>query len=146
MRLPAAIAEQISIAVSELDPTGSLPDRTGHAHAAIPLLADIGGAVLLRSDGTVLELEWDHVTEQRPRHLEEMASTVPLVAGTERYPWLGVLLPPRPTDARTCPSCLGVGRFTPAGGSGRIFCGPCGALGWVAVQTIVGVDGASPRR
>jgi hypothetical protein len=132
MRLPETIAEQISIAVSQLDPEGNLPDRAGRAHAAIPLLADLGGAVLLRSDGTILELEWDQATEQQPRERAELASMVPLVAGAERYPWLGALLPPRPAEANNCPSCLGAGKIIPAGGGGGFFCGLCNAMGWIA--------------
>ena len=134
MDLPSAISAQITAAVLALDPEGGLPDRVGRTHSAIPLLADLGGAVLLRADGTILELEWDQESELKPRERGEFANTVPLVAGVERYPWLAALLPRRPADAPACASCDGAGSISPSRGSGRVFCGQCGALGWVAVQ------------
>jgi hypothetical protein len=146
MMIPNSVAEQIRAAVLALDSAGNLPDRVGHAHSAIPLLADIGGAVLLRADGVVLELEWDQESEQHPRERPELASTVPLVSGAERYPWLKALLPQRPPDAVSCSTCLGGGSIKVEGGKGRVFCGVCGALGWVAVQPAVAADGAPPRR
>lgn len=133
MNLPVEIAEQISAAIEALDSSRGLPDRVGRELSAIPLLADIGGAVLLRADGVFLELEWDQETEVHPREVAEPSSTVPLVAGTERYPWLVALLPARPADARPCSACRGGGSIH-TNISGRIFCGECGALGWAAAQ------------
>jgi hypothetical protein len=132
MQLPAEIAEQITTAIQALDPAAGWLDELGHRHSAIPLYADIGGAVLLRSDGVFLELEWDQETEHHPRECSDLTSTVPLVAGAERYPWLKGLLPVRPSDARPCTSCQGLGRIVLTNGSGRILCGVCGALGWKA--------------
>ena len=132
MQLPAEIAEQIAAAVLALHPAGGWPDEVGHRYSAIPLYADIGGAVLLRADGVFLELEWDQAIERSPRERSDLTSTVPLVAGAERYPWLKALLPVRPRDARPCATCRGLGSIALTNGSSRIFCGDCGALGWIA--------------
>ena len=132
MRIPDAIAEQIRTAVLSLDSSRGLPDRVGREHGAIPLLADLGGAVLLRPDGVVLELEWDQHTERHPRELAEPASTVPLVAGCERYAFLKALLPSPPSSAPACSTCQGTGRIFAGISSGHVFCPACGALGWIA--------------
>lgn len=145
MHLPREITEWISAAVEVLSPNRGLPDRVGREHSAIPLLADLGGAILLRADGVFLELEWDQETELQPREASEPASTVPLVAGTERYPWLAALLPVRPADARPCSACRGTGSI-PTNITGSVFCGHCGALGWIAVQPRVAGERAAPSR
>jgi hypothetical protein len=136
MRLPDDIAAKISSAIVFLAGENTLPARMGREHGAIPLLADLGGATLLRPDGTFLEVAWDQETERNPLQTAAPRSTADLVAGAERYPWLKALLPTRPTGAMPCRDCGGAGRIfvgvTGIGG-GHVYCGTCGALGWIAV-------------
>src|SRR5512138_1434937 len=101
MYLPSDIAARVASTVAALDETTHL-EWIGQQHSAIPLFADLGGAILLRADGTFLELEWDEPSEQTPRELDTPSWPVALVAGSERYPWLVPLLPLRPADAVTC--------------------------------------------
>jgi len=115
-----------------LDPARGWPDRVGRQHSAIPLLADIRGAILLRPDGVFLQLGWDQDSQQHPKELAELPSTAALVAGAERYSWLQSLLPRRPPDARSCTTCEGAGRISVVGAGGGVFCESCGALGWIA--------------
>jgi hypothetical protein len=131
MRLPNDTQSRILAAIAELDPSGSLTERLGHRHSLIPLYADMGGAILLRADGVLLEVLWDSETEEYPTELER-APSVALVAGCARYPWLACLLPPRPQHAIACTTCSGQGVLVL--GEHRAFCAACGALGWTAAQ------------
>ena len=134
MRVQPEISARIAAAVQQLG-SETWPDQAGLEHGAIPLWADIGGAILLRPDGTVLELEWDQPSERVPRELEAPSWSLALVAGAERYPWLADLLPQRPTDATSCPDCEGKGRrrYNEPQPGGLIYCATCDGLGWRAV-------------
>jgi len=57
MQLSVDLSVRIRDAITRLGDT--VPDRVGRQHNAIPLWADLGGAILLRADGTFLELEWE---------------------------------------------------------------------------------------
>jgi hypothetical protein len=140
MKLPFEMSRQIAEAIRALDRERGIPDRVGIEHEAIPLYADLGGAVLLREDGTLLELEWDQESERNPRVLDEpplkdgFPFTAVLVAGMDRYPWLSSLLPARTPAAIDCATCRGSGRVQPSNVAvdGGMLCGECGALGWRA--------------
>jgi hypothetical protein len=134
MRLLPDVSARVAAAVKQLG-TETWPDRAGREHGAIPLWADIGGAILLRPDGTVLELEWDQPSEHAPRELDAPSWRVALVTGAERYPWLAALLPQRPANAETCPDCEGKGRrdYNDPETRGRVYCASCDGLGWRAV-------------
>jgi hypothetical protein len=127
MRIPADVALEISRAIAQLGET-AWPDLAGREHNALPLFADLGGAVLLRADGTFLELEWDEPTERTPRLLEQPSYAPALAIGAERFPCLRPLLPPRPANAITCDTCHGRGRLPVV----SIPCAACAALGWRA--------------
>jgi hypothetical protein len=134
MRLDQLLSARVAAAVRELGTTG--PEIAGREHGAIPLWADMGGAVLLRPDGTVLEFEWDDPSEHDPRKVDHPTWPVALVTGAERYPWLAsVLLPIRPSNAVECPDCEGKGRRIYDGPNrrGTVYCATCNALGWRAV-------------
>ena len=131
MNLPRDIAVRVANTVAALADT-TLPESAGRQHSAIPLYADLGGAILLRADGIFLELEWDQPSEEKPREVDRPSWPVALVAGAERYPWLAPLLPERPADAANCPACSGAGRIALNGAStGSIYCGTCNGLGWI---------------
>ena len=132
MKLEADTAARIRSAIAELG-NETIPDRAGRQHNALPLYADIGGAVLLRADGIFLELEWDQSSEQRPNEREVPSWPVALIAGSARYPWLSTLLPTPPATATECQACGGRGRITDGGASdGYFYCAECGGLGWVS--------------
>ena len=130
MHLPPHIAARVRTAVESLDDQ-TLPGRVGREFGALPLFADIGGAILLRPDGALLELEWDQPSEQAPREVTDPQANIGLVVGAENYPWLAELLPPRPLSAQPCSQCGGRGRIAIAGQS-AVYCGVCGARGWIA--------------
>ena len=100
---------------------------TARRHQALPLYADLGGVLFLRSDGEVLvgqgivgeELE---VEPNRAWHI-----TVRVIAA-EKYPELKPLLPERPPDAPTCDDCRGTGKVPVA--ASHVICGGCFGLGW----------------
>jgi len=130
MLIPASIAAKIMSDVTALGDR-LLPDITGKRLHALPLYADLGGAILLRADGQFLELQRDQPSELHPIEGDEPSWKVALVAGAERYPWLAELLPARPATAVTCEVCGGTGKFSHAGSStGYFFCGRCDGLGW----------------
>ena len=133
MRIPSDVASRLRAAIETLG-EDTLPDRLGRAHGALPLWADLGGAILLRPDGMFLELEWDQPSEQQPREVDEPSWSVALVAGAERYPWLAGLLPSRPEGAIDCSDCHGEGhlRFDTSETRGTVYCGTCDGLGWRA--------------
>src|SRR5262249_11542501 len=99
---------------------------------ALPLYADMGGCILIRPDGTMLfihsnqKLDADAVsaplTDRRWRHTA-------LVVGSEKYPELRILLPPRPSDAPDCAACAGKGYISVA--DINAGCGVCFRLGWI---------------
>jgi hypothetical protein len=129
VELPPAIRAKVRDAISDLDDSFDW-GRLGRQHEAIPLLLTIGSMIFLRSDGTFLEHEGDPFPERLTRESSEI-NTIALAWGTERYPWLAELLPPRPPDARDCSVCAGARRLA-VGESGHIYCASCAALGWVA--------------
>ena len=66
--------------------------------------------------------------------------------GTECYPWLSALFPPRPVDARKCSACGGTGRLDSGSHPGSyIYCLSCAALGWVAAGQSAVAVARSPR-
>ncbi|MGH9870579.1 MAG: hypothetical protein ACREAA_20775 [Candidatus Polarisedimenticolia bacterium] len=99
---------------------------------ALPVSADMGGALLIRPSGEVilvhsnqpwgLESEHEVVTDPGWR-------TIAFVEAGERFPSLSFLRPERPDTAVDCPSCGGTGRVPFA--DQKVMCGACHALGWV---------------
>jgi len=83
---------------------------------ALGVYGDIGGALMVRPDGSVLSMGWD----------EEQASAAPdgwriiaLAAASYRFPELFDLAPERPPTARPCWKCEGSG------------CEYCFGMGWL---------------
>jgi hypothetical protein len=130
MKLPPETAARVAAAIKDLrsEPVDHV-DAIAKRHGAIPLLADMGGALLLRPDGAMLELLWDAEDSPTPAPLDQ--EPLGWVAGAERYEWLAALIPPRPTGAVDCTACSGKGKIAVQGATrGRVFCGACRALGW----------------
>lgn len=100
---------------------------------ALPLYVDIGGALLLRPDGTLLEVHsnqsWADEVESRvldgPRDL-----MLARVAAAHAWPALASLAPERPPGAVDCSTCDGTGRL--ALGDLKAYCRDCGGAGWAS--------------
>lgn len=125
--LPAHIVRRIEYIV---EGKGGFPiDEEARQHGAIALMGTIGTIWMLRPDGTFWDADADWGKPLQP--LEDRLHLMALAVGTERYPWLAELLPPRPADAIDCGSCGGsgsVGVGAPPGGG--FLCQACDALGW----------------
>lgn len=94
---------------------------------ALPVYADLGGTLLLRTDGEILSLPHDASSAT-----VETASSwklAALVAAVEKHPELAFLLPARPSEASDCSDCSGRGRITI--GTSQARCAQCCGLGWV---------------
>lgn len=94
---------------------------------ALPLLADSGGVIGIRPDGTLVE--WDRDGGGRDvRPVEDpLWVLIALAVAARRDPAFRNLLPTRPPaaidcDCRTIPACI----------SGLVFCGRCGGMGWLS--------------
>ena len=129
MELPPPVLAKVREAIADLDESFDW-GRLGRQHDAIPLLLTIGTMIFLRSDGTFLEYEGDPFPERLIRETPEI-NALALAWGTERYPWLEVLLPARPAGAQDCATCVGTRRLG-AERTGYVFCPSCAGLGWVA--------------
>jgi hypothetical protein len=99
------------------------------AGQCLPIYCDWTHAFGVTADGEVIAWEheaWPGVAEVPIGRVTDVRLlNIALNQGTQRYPWLAVLLPSRPVDAQTCSMC---------GGSGRVpvpvVC-YCGGAGWV---------------
>jgi hypothetical protein len=134
--LPQGIASLIVQFVRDVSPhPDDVPANAARKHGAIALIAlmgDIGGAWLLRPDGSLWEIQWD--SEEAPTPLPADRRTLALAAGASRYPWLSALLPAAPADAVPCKLCRGEGRIRPSADRSLFgfLCSECQALGWTA--------------
>jgi hypothetical protein len=129
--LPAAIASMIEYLVKAVEPLpNDAPGAIARKHGAIALMGDIGGAWLLRPDGSIWEVQWD--SNDPPRPLPEDRRRMALAVGSERHPWLAGLLPHVPTGARICVVCNGEGGIRTSADRryAGFLCPECDALGW----------------
>jgi hypothetical protein len=130
LHLPPHIAAKVREAVADLDESFDW-GRLGRRNDAIPLLLTIGTMSFLRSDGIFLEFEGDPFPERLVRETADI-DTVALAWGSERYPWLSELFPPRPPTAVDCGTCGGTRRLgNTSDRNGYVYCFPCGGRGWV---------------
>jgi hypothetical protein len=97
----------------------------------LPLYGDMGGYLALRSDLEIITIP-DDPRESLHVETDELWRNVALVCGSKRFPQLAELIPKRPSDAHTCPSCDGTGIFTLPEMPEIINLGcKCGGLGWL---------------
>jgi hypothetical protein len=100
---------------------------------ALPVYADLGGALLIERTGRVLSIStnqsWDEdaVTEEER---DDNQVTVAYVCAAELFPSLNFLRPARPPSAMDCSKCCGTGRLR-IGRVSLVGCGSCWWLGWV---------------
>ncbi len=97
----------------------------------LPLCWDMGGVIVINTDGDVLSYSWDDTVQPKVVN-DSRLRNVALLQGSMRHPELKVLLSPKPLDAQTCSFCGGTGIAPYAGktSGGTILC-YCGGLGWV---------------
>lgn len=128
MNLPPAIRDRVEneSRKSALAPEGHI-DHEAASNGGIALFGTIGEVWLLRPDGSLWRVDSDYGLALEPLPVE--LTKVAIVAGMQRYPWLGELLPPRPPSAVVCPECGGLGKIGP---ENAYFCRHCSALGWIA--------------
>lgn len=95
---------------------------------ALPLYADMGGGVALRSDGELIGFLWDEpqsVKVEADSHLRFLA----FFEGSQSHAELACLAPIRSAEDRDCSVCGGTGRVPGLEGSGiRCYCGGAGWL------------------
>jgi hypothetical protein len=123
MDLPTHISERIRDAIAR-GGGGKGIDEEARGHGAIALMGTLGSIFMLRPDGTFWDADADWGKPLAP--LTEEWHIKALVWGVERFPWLAELLPPRPSDASSCPECGGSGHL----GNSPVLCSRCEGLGW----------------
>jgi len=97
----------------------------------LPLSLDAGGVVGLKRDGSVVSVEWDDPSQERPI-TRVRDRDVALIDGARRYEFLKSLLPAHSPDARVCPECRGTGVHPLAAEAkvDNVVC-QCAGLGWI---------------
>ena len=89
----------------------------------LPVYGDIGGVLFLRPDGQILRqstaFEEAPVVETDPQW-----RLIAVVSAARRFAELSAIVPPKPSHARECLSCGGIGEMHGA------ICGECSGLGW----------------
>lgn len=97
--------------------------RLARETSALPVYADWTTTLLLAPDGRVFA--FDEESRVLSEVHDERHKTLAVVAASERYASLAALRPARPTDARTCDLCNGLGKIERS-----VRCGQCMGLGW----------------
>lgn len=100
---------------------------------ALPVCWDANGGFALRPDSTVIAFFWPHAGEWSVEEVSDRQTCVMAIyQGSLRHHQLATLVPERPPDARTCPSCEGSGRAMIQGrpALANVVC-LCGGLGWI---------------
>ena len=130
-----AIHKAIAAYVAGYDSSACSSDLRQLATAldALPVYADIGGALLIRPSGQVLLVESDQPwgAGSKYRFVEEGPwRMLALVSAARRFPSLSFLRPRRPDTALQCRGCGGLGSSSLAGG--EVVCAGCQGLGWLS--------------
>jgi hypothetical protein len=107
---------------------------------ALPVYADLGGALLLRPDGEILVVAWED--EEKAVPADQRWTGLGRAAAAEFFPELRTVLPPRPAAAAACEACRGAGleRWWIGASKGVTFCGRCFGLGWTSPAAAVDHD------
>ena len=96
-------------------------------HHALPIIADLGGCVALRPDGTFISFAWGCETELDP-DLSPYDVHAARGVASRKFPTIAGLVPLRSGTSETCSHCGGSG--VPNPGISNVIC-RCGGLGWV---------------
>lgn len=98
---------------------------------ALPAYADIGAALLIRPQGSVLSISSDQVWSEHSEWetVSDLAwINAAYLSAIQKHPNLKPLLPPKPPTAKTCESCAGTGHVLKL----QLACPDCCTLGWTA--------------
>ncbi|WP_437774914.1 hypothetical protein [Sorangium sp. So ce1097] len=100
-------------------------------HAALPVMADLGGCFALTCGAQIVSFGWDEQDDVRPED-DPRIRRIACFRAALLYPVLKPLVPPRPADAVDCSYCAGTGRVrdVPAELAESLVC-YCGGLGWL---------------
>ncbi len=102
--------------------------------SGVPVYADMGGVLVVRSDGVVLLIESNRGVVEEVR--EERWILVARQEAALKYPELKGLMPVRPEGATDCQECAGHGSVNPFKKVEQdIRCGVCCGMGWLKVPT-----------
>lgn len=105
---------------SQTDANREVAKETG----ALPVYCSLGGCLLLCTDGVIRRYDAESGTVAL--ETERKWILIGYVKAAQTFPELAGLMPKRPTTARMCSACNGIGRIL-----GRLDCGVCSSLGWV---------------
>lgn len=83
---------------------------------ALGVYGDIGGALMVRPDGSVFSAGWD---DEQAKPANEGWCVIALAAASHRFPELSSLAPERPATTRPCWKC------------GGAACEYCFGMGWL---------------
>lgn len=96
--------------------------EAAQATGALPVHADLGGALAVTADGDVIQYDFETGATTTP---EENWRVLALAKAARRFPELRDLAPRKPAYAIECPSCAGSGTMP-----GNTDCATCWGNGW----------------
>ncbi|MDC3979814.1 hypothetical protein [Polyangium jinanense] len=132
----ALVGEELSRYLESTDSRKMVADLVDAAReaSALPVYADMGGALLITTEGDVLIVSTNQVWDRNAKWETEADPQWRLlarIAASERYPQLSFLRPTRPVSAVDCEACNGTGSVEFSGCAAR--CGGCWSTGWIEV-------------
>ncbi|HYH81240.1 MAG TPA: hypothetical protein VEX86_15660 [Longimicrobium sp.] len=127
--IPASLSEDIQRRIDRLETDGIanwVVRACKEKLNALPLQANGVYQWALRTDGTVLCLDFESFTLPYEEELNPIARYAVLFEAARRYPELRELEPERPAGVQRCESCGGSGWIEATGAA----CSTCYGLGW----------------
>lgn len=90
----------------------------------LPVFADLGGGLAVKSDGKVVHYSWE---TREVREADGDMTRLAIARLVREHPAFAELLPDRPAEAEPCGACAGTGLVLE-----HFDCSQCLALGWTA--------------
>jgi hypothetical protein len=90
----------------------------------LPVYADLGGGLAVKSDGKVVQYSWE---TREVREADGDMTRLAIARLVREHPAFAELLPDRPAEAEPCGACAGTGLVLE-----QFDCSQCLALGWTA--------------
>ena len=107
------------------EPGSSVIKEVAQATGALPVHADMGGALAVTPEGDVIQYDFETGATSAP---EGNWRILALAKAARRFSELRELAPPKPNSAVVCPSCGGRGVTL-----GNADCGACWGTGWTTL-------------